>query len=93
MSSWFRGVADEMATVQQRIAAIESRSHGGEDNGSRPKASLIHMNMITPSTLSQTEHWKEWKGDIGEYCEETCPGMKDTLDRAKKAEDDYMMIV
>ena len=44
--------------------------------------------MSTPSTFSQAEHGKRWKGDIEEFCEESAPGMKDILERVKKSEED-----
>ena len=44
--------------------------------------------MITPSILSQPEHWKRWKGDVEEYCEETAPGMQDILQRDNKSEEE-----
>ena len=90
LSTSFRDVQMEMGTVIARVAALEEqirdRANGQEEVHHRGKKSLIHMKMSTPSILSQPEDWKRWKGDIEEYCEESAPGMKETLERAKKSE-------
>ena len=87
----FRDVSEEMNSVEQRVAELEEalrdRRNGQGDGGVKGK-SLIHVKMITPTVLALTEHWKKWKGDIGEYCEHSHPGIKDLMEQAKKAEDD-----
>ena len=70
--------AGAFTSVRTRIEAIEEgfrdRGNGRDDGTDMAKKSLIHMKMITPSILSQQEHWKRWKGDIEELCEESAPG-------------------
>jgi hypothetical protein len=57
----FRMVKDEMTSLIQRTLKLEEG--GRDEQGPRSKRSLIHMKMITPTVLSQTEHWKKWKSD------------------------------
>ena len=83
VSTDFRAVRDDFRMVREEIGALLQRTSrreegnrdgGREDGGSRRKRSLIHLKMIKPKVLSQTENWKKWKGDIEEYCEQVVPG-------------------
>ena len=80
---------DAIGVVRNRVAVLEenSRGHGQGDGGGKGR-SLIYATMMTPSVLVQTEHWKKWKGDREEYCENIHGDMKDIMEQARKAEDD-----
>jgi hypothetical protein len=86
----FRIVREEMSTLLQRMTRLEEAGRdGGRDvGGTRQKKSLIHIKNLTPTVLSQPEHWKKWKGDIEEYLEELVPGFKDMLEKVKKSEEE-----
>ena len=74
LTTSFRDVSEEMSVVKQRIAALEELLRdraNGRSEGREKTRSLIHMKMITPTVLTSADHWKRWKGDMEEYCEET----------------------
>jgi hypothetical protein len=89
----FDRVEVEIGTLMGRLAYVEDAIRNGRDGGrdggtSRSKKSLIHIKNLTPTVLSQPEHWKKWKGDIEEYLEELVPGFKDMLEKVKKSEEE-----
>jgi hypothetical protein len=80
------------SSVRQRIEGIEEslrdRGRGHGDEGGKGGRSLIHPKMLNPAVLSQSDHWRKWKGDIEEYCEHIHRGMKDIMDQSTKADGD-----
>ena len=78
------------ASVRQRIESIEEgmrdRGRGHGEDGGKGGRSLIHPKMLNPAVLSQSDHWRKWKGDVEEYCEHIHRGMKDIMDQATKAD-------
>ena len=81
---------DAFASVRQRIEGIEEdmrdRGRGHGEDGGKGGRSLIHPKMLNPAVLSQSDHWRKWKGDVEEYCEHIHRGMKDIMDQATKAD-------
>ena len=68
--------------LDTRVEQLEAKGLGGG-----PKPLLLPKHM-TLSTLEKTDQWRGWKSDIEDYSEETLPGIKEHLDKAKENEEE-----
>jgi len=73
-----------VGAVAARVERIEERIRGGAD---RQKSLLHHKNM-TVSVLEKMDQWRSWTADVEDYTEETMPGIRSDLDKAKSEEEE-----
>ena len=69
-----------VGSVAARVERIEERIRGGAMQGQK---SLLHHKNMTVSVLEKMDQWRSWTADVEDYTEETMPGIRTDLDRAK----------
>ena len=60
---------------------MEAGSGGGKD-----KKSMLHPKDMKPTELTKDDQWRRWKADVEDFAEETFPGMKEVLEKARDSE-------
>ena len=71
-----------VSVLEQRVQALE-RAHV---QGSREKKTLLNLKDLKPRELTKDDEWRRWKSEVEDFTEETFPGMKAMLDKAKEAD-------
>ena len=73
-----------MGAVAARVERIEERIRGGADQ----QKSLLHHKNMTVSVLEKMDQRRSWTADVEDYTEETMPGIRGDLDRAKNLDEE-----
>ena len=74
-----------VGSVAARVERIEERNGGGAMRGQN---SLLHHKNMTVSVLEKMDQWRSWTADVEDYTEETMPGIRSDLDKAKSMEEE-----
>ena len=74
-----------VGAVAARVERIEERIRGGAIHGQK---SLLHHKNMTVSVLEKMDQWRSWTADVEDYTEETMPGIRGDLDRAKNFDEE-----
>ena len=85
------GLQDLYKKTEAAVVGLANRVQGLETNyqgnaGKDKKKSLLHMKDMLPKELTKDEEWRKWKADVEDYVEETVPGMKEQMEKAKGSE-------
>ena len=74
-----------VGAVAARVEQIEEEIRGGAIQGQQ---SLLHHKNMTGSVLEKMDQWRSWTADVEDYTEETMPGIRSDLDKAKSEEEE-----
>jgi len=74
-----------VGAVAARVERIEEKIRGGAMQGQK---SLLHHKNMTVSVLEKMDQWRSWTADVEDYTEETMPGIRSDLDKAKSEEEE-----
>ena len=69
--------------VASRLDKLESKINGGGG-----QKSLLHYKNMTVNILEKIDRWRTWKADVEDYIEETMPGIRGYLEKAKKCDEE-----
>ena len=50
--------------------------------------SLLHYKNMNVGVLEKIDQWRTWKADVEDYAEETMPGIRSYLEKAKGEEEE-----
>jgi len=74
-----------VGTVAARVDKLEEKIRGGAMQGQK---SLLHHRNMTVAVLEKMDQWRSWTADVEDYTEETMPGIRSYLDKAKSEEEE-----
>jgi len=74
-----------VGTVASRVDQFEEKIRGGAMQGYR---SLLHYRNMSVGVLEKMDQWRTWKADVEDYTEETMPGIRSYLEKAKGEEEE-----
>ena len=69
--------------VASRVDKLESKISGGGG-----QKSLLHYKNMTVNVLEKMDQWRTWKADVEDYTEETLPGIRGYLEKAKESDEE-----
>ena len=67
----------ELEGMKERLEEVESKGH----NNARGK--FLAAKHMLPRTLEKQEDWKQWKGEVEDYCEVVMNGTKEVLEEVR----------
>ena len=73
--------SEAIAELRNRLERVEGTGETRAPN----RKSLVHAKSIIPEKITKKEEWKQWKSDVEDYCEEMFEGMKEMLEKTRKA--------
>ena len=68
--------------VASRVDKFESKISGGGG-----QKSLLHYKNMTVNVLEKMDQWRMWKADVEDCTEETMPGIRGYLEKAKEGDE------
>ena len=89
LTELYKNVQTTHGNVQQLIQQFESRVQAVEtkaDGKGSDHKSLLSTKDMKPTQLDKEEHWRRWRSEVEDYCEEVFPGMKEILDKVRLSE-------
>ena len=81
-------VATKVTKIEESLAEQRSRG-GGAMQGQR---SLLHYKNMTVAVLEKMDQWRAWTADVEDYTEDTMPGIRVDLDRAKNQDEEVVEV-
>ena len=66
----------ELKEMKQNMKDIEFKGKARDDKCGEKKSLMMLKNMV-PEKLKSQDEWKQWKGDVEDFCEETFEGMSE----------------
>ena len=76
-------MATKVERIEESLAAQRARGAGSDR-----QRSLLHHKNMTVSVLEKMDQWRSWTADVEDYTEETMPGIRSDLDRAKNLDEE-----
>jgi len=76
-------VATKVERIEESLAAQRARGAGSDR-----QRSLLHHKNMTVAVLEKMDQWRSWTADVEDYTEETMPGIRVDLDRAKNLDEE-----
>jgi len=67
-------------TVASRVDKSKKRFAAEQCKGKRV---LLHYTNMSVGVLEKMDQWRTWKADVEDYTEETMPGIRSYLEKAK----------
>ena len=80
-------VATRVTKIEE--SGAEQRARG---TGSDRQRSLLHHKNMTVAVLEKMDQWRSWTADVEDYTEETMPGIRVDLDRAKNLDEEVVEV-
>jgi len=81
------GLTDLYSKTAAAVSDLEAKIRKLEGSyGGKAGRTLLNLKNAQPDKLSKNDEWRQWKSDVEDYCEETFAGMKDILDRVRRAD-------
>ena len=77
LQTLYEATTKELETMKDRLEDIETK---GRQNGKERFLTAKHM---LPRTFDKQEDWKQWKGEIEDYCDVIIEGTKDVLEEIR----------
>ena len=71
----------ELEAMKERLQEVETK---GAPNGKERFLAAKHM---LPRTFDKQEDWKQWKGEVEDYCDVIMEGTKDVLEEVRNKRD------
>ena len=76
-------VATRVERIEESLAAQRARGAGSDR-----QRSLLHHKNMTVAVLEKMDQWRSLTADVEDYMEETMPGIRVDLDRAKNLDEE-----
>jgi len=76
-------VATRVERIEESLATQRARGAGSDR-----QRSLLHHKNMTVAVLEKMDQWRSWTADVEDYTEETMPGIRVDLDRAKNLDEE-----
>ena len=73
-----------VGTVASRVDKLEEKIRGGAMQGQK---SLLHYKNMSVGILEKMDQRRTWMADVEDYTEETMPGIRSYLEKAKGEEE------
>ena len=77
LQTLYEATSKELEAMKDRLEEVERK---GSQNG---KTKFLGAKHMMPRTLDKQEDWKQWKGEVEDYCEEVMDGTKEVLEEVR----------
>ena len=77
LQTLYEATSKELEVMKDLLEEVERK---GSQNG---KTKFLVAKHMMPRTLDKQEDWKQWKGEVEDYCEEVMDGTKEVLEEVR----------
>ena len=84
--AWYNTAGIAVGTVASRVDKLEQKIRGG-GGAIQGQRSLLHYKNMNVGVLEKIDQWRMWKSEVEDYAEETVPGIREYLEKARNEEE------
>ena len=81
LQTLYEAMVKELEAVKERVEEVGTK---GYQHGKEKFLAAKHM---LPRTFEKQEDWKQWKGEVEDYCDVIMEGTKDVLEEVRSKKD------
>ena len=81
LQTLYEATVKELEAMKEKLEEVETK---GARNGKERFLAAKHM---LPRTFDKQEDWKQWKGEVEDYCDVIMEGTKDVLEEVRSKKD------
>ena len=81
LQTLYEATVKELEAMKEKLEEVETK---GARNGKERFLAAKHM---LPRTFDKQEDWKQWKGEVEDYCDVIMEGTKDVLEEVRNKRD------
>ena len=82
------GLKELYTQASAAVGKLDVRVEKLEAKGGNGQMSLLHYKNMTISVLDKMDQWRSWKSNVEDYTEETLPGIRGYLEKAKESDEE-----